>query len=133
MGDDGYPRALWDPESGEIDPEVADYWGENYDIARRLKKNWATLGPKLRGRLHFAVGITDNSYLNEGVHLIQEFLESTTDPPAEATFQYGWRGHHSWVGHSPIEPDRQMTYAEFISVIDSFIKKRAPRGTTWPK
>ncbi len=51
-------------------------------------------------------------------------LEATTDPPAEATFQYGWRGHHSWIGHSPIEPERQMTYAEFIQVLAGYMQKR---------
>lgn len=124
VGDDGYPVPLWDPETGAIDREVASYWGDHYDIAKKLKDNWPTLGPKLRGKLHFAVGITDNSYLNEGVHMIQEFLEATTDPPAEATFQYGWRGHHSWIGHSPIEPERQMTYAEFIQVLAAYMQKR---------
>ena len=124
LGSDGYPAPLWDPETGAIDREVAQYWGEHFDIAKKLKDNWSTLGPKLQGKLHFAVGITDNSYLNEGVHLIQEFLESTTDPPAEATFQYGWRGHHSWIGHSPVEPERQMTYAEFIQVVADYMQKR---------
>ena len=124
MGDDGYPAPLWDPQTGAIDREVALSWGDDYDIAKNLKDNWPTLGPKLRGKLHFSVGITDNSYLNEGVHMIQEFLESTTDPPAEATFQYGWRGFHSWIGHSPVEPERQMTYAEFIQVLADYMQKR---------
>ncbi|MEM9758263.1 MAG: alpha/beta hydrolase-fold protein [Pseudomonadota bacterium] len=124
VGDDGYPAPLWEPESGAIDREVAAYWGANYDITRILRTNWATLGPKLRGKLHFAVGITDNSYLNEGVHLIQEFLEATTAPPAEASFEYGWRGYHSWIGHSPVEPERQMTYAEFIQVIADYMEDR---------
>jgi enterochelin esterase-like enzyme len=126
VGEDGYPKPLWNSETGEIDRRVARYWGENYDIARKLKADWPTLGPKLRGKLHFAVGITDNSYLNEGVHMIQEFLESTTDPPSEAVFQYGWRGHHSWIGHSPVHPERQMTYAEFIEILADYLKKKAP-------
>jgi hypothetical protein len=123
VGGDGYPKPLWDAETGEIDRLVAQYWGDNYDIAMKLRKDWPTLGPKLRGKLHFAVGITDNSYLNEGVHMIQEFLESAANPPAEAEFQYGWRGHHSWIGHSPVEPERQMTYAEFIKILGSDLSK----------
>jgi hypothetical protein len=125
---DGYPKPLWDPETGQIDREVAQYWGDNYDIALKLKRNWHALGPKLKGKLHFAVGITDNSYLNEGVHMIQEFLESTTNPPAEATFEYGWRGHHSWIGHSPNDPKRQMMYSEFISVVAEYMTRTAPQG-----
>ena len=124
VGDNGYPAPLWDPETGAIDRTVAQHWGDHFDIAKKLKDNWSTLGPELQGKLHFAVGITDNSYLNEGVHMIQEFLDSTTAPPAMATFQYGWRGHHSWIGHSPVEPERQMTYAEFIGVVADYMKKR---------
>ncbi len=78
VGADGYPKPLWNPATGELDREVAEYWDEHYDIARRLKNNWSTLGPKLRGKLHFAAAITDNRYLNESLHLLQEFLESTT-------------------------------------------------------
>ena len=61
-------------------------------------------------------------------YLVQEFLEATTTPPAKATFQYGFRGRHSWIGHSPVEPDRQMTYAEFISVISDYVTRNAPQG-----
>jgi hypothetical protein len=32
MGDDGYPRRIWDKYTGEIDHEVAEYWRENYDL-----------------------------------------------------------------------------------------------------
>jgi hypothetical protein len=128
VGSDGYPRPLWDPETGTIDPDVAEYWRENYDLSYILRRDWETLGPKLRGKLHFAVGMMDNYYLNEAVYLVQEFLESTTDPPAEATFQYGFRGRHSWIGHSPVDPARQITYAEFIHVLADYITENAPPG-----
>jgi len=29
MGDDGYPRRIWDKRTGQIDSEVAEYWKEN--------------------------------------------------------------------------------------------------------
>jgi hypothetical protein len=134
VGDDGYPQPLWDPETGEIDADVAEYWRENYDLSYILQRDWETLGPKLKGKLHFAVGTMDNYYLNEAVYLVQEFLESANDPPAEATFQYGFRGRHSWIGHSPIDPARQITYAEFIDVLAAYISESAPRGadtTSW--
>jgi hypothetical protein len=127
--EDGYPTPLWDPVTGEIDHEVAEYWRENADLSAILNDNWNTLGPKLRGKLHFAVGTMDNYYLNEAVYLIQEVLESKTNPPADATFQYGFRGRHSWIGHSPVDPDRQITYAEFISVIADYITRNAPAGS----
>jgi hypothetical protein len=48
---------------------------------------------------------------------VQEFLESTVDPPAEATFEYGFRSQHSWIGHSPVEAEREITYAECSCII----------------
>jgi hypothetical protein len=32
MGDDGYPKAIWDKRTGEIDKSVADYWREHSDL-----------------------------------------------------------------------------------------------------
>jgi hypothetical protein len=129
VGSDGYPEPLWDPRTGVIDRETAEYWRENYDLSHIVERDWATLGPKLKGKLHFAVGMMDNYYLNEAVYLIQEFLESATDPPSAATFQYGFRGRHSWIGHSPVEPERQITYAEFITVLSDYVSRNAPPGT----
>ena len=128
VGDDGYPVPLWDAKTGIIDPEVADYWRENWDLSHILARDWATLGHKLAGKLHFAVGMTDNYYLEESVYLTEERLRSVQDPASDATFQYGFRGRHSWIGHSPVDPERQMTYAEFIGVIADFVIEHAPEG-----
>jgi enterochelin esterase-like enzyme len=128
IAEDGYPTPLWGPETGDIDPEVAEYWRKNADLSAILDRNWEDIGQGLKGKLHFAVGMMDNFYLNEAVYLIQDVLESKTNPPSGATFQYGFRGRHSWIGHSPKEPERQMTYAEFISVVADFITRHAPPG-----
>ncbi|MEQ8514197.1 MAG: hypothetical protein RIC38_01195, partial [Chromatocurvus sp.] len=32
VGEGGYPRHLWNRDTGVIDPEVAQYWRENYDL-----------------------------------------------------------------------------------------------------
>ncbi len=49
MGDDGYPKPIYDKLTGEIDPDVAVYWKENYDLNYIMKRDWETLGPKLKG------------------------------------------------------------------------------------
>ena len=41
-----------------------------------LRRDWATLGPKLRGKLHIYVGDMDNYYLNNAVYLVEEFLKT---------------------------------------------------------
>ena len=98
VGDDGYPRRIWDKVTGEIDPEVAAYWRENYDLVHILQRDWATLGPKLVGKLNIYVGDMDNLYLNNAVYLAEDFLESTTDPYYAGEIDYGDRAEHCWNG-----------------------------------
>jgi hypothetical protein len=98
MGEDGYPVRLWNKETGEIDREVADYWRENYDLVHILRRDWATLGPRLEGKLHIYTGDMDNYYLNNAVYLAEEFLENTTDPYYAGVVDYGDRAEHCWNG-----------------------------------
>ncbi|MEM8963221.1 MAG: hypothetical protein AAGD38_17180, partial [Acidobacteriota bacterium] len=77
VGDDGYPKKLWNKMTGEIDHEVAEHWRENYDLVHIMKRDWAKLGPKLAGKLHIYCGDMDNYYLNNAVYLAEEFLEGT--------------------------------------------------------
>ncbi len=128
VAEDGYPAPLWDPATGIIDAEVAEYWKQKWDLSHIVARDWATAGPKLAGKLHFAVGRVDNYYLNESVYLMEERLNAVSNPASGATFQYGVKGRHSWIGHSPNEPERQMTYAEFIDIIADFMSENAPSG-----
>lgn len=128
VGDDGYPAPLWDPVTGVIDRDVAGHWRENWDLSYILERDWPTLGPRLAGKLHFAVGRMDNYYLEQAVYLTEERLASLTDPEPAATFQYGVGGRHSWIGHSPVDPSRQMTYAEFIGVVADYVREHAAEG-----
>jgi len=97
-GEDGYPKPIWDKYTGDIDPEVAEYWRENYDLRHILERDWKTLGPKLEGKLHIYVGDMDNYYLNNAVYLMEEFLKGTVDPPYEGVVEYGDRFEHCWSG-----------------------------------
>jgi hypothetical protein len=124
----GYPQPLWDPETGVIDKGVANHWREHWDLSHIIGRDWPTLGSKLSGRLHFAVGMMDNYYLEQAVYLTEQRMSALENPAAGASFQYGVRGRHSWIGHSPVDPARQMTYAEFIEVIAGFIAKHAPQS-----
>ncbi len=126
VGPDGYPAALWDPDTGVIDKQIAEHWREHWDLSHILERDWATLGPKLSGKLHFAVGTMDNYYLEQAVYLTEARLKSLRNPQANATFQYGVGGRHSWIGHSPADPSRQMRYAEFIGVVGEFVIEQAP-------
>lgn len=97
VGEDGYPKRLWDKETGVIDTQVAAYWRDNYDLSYILRRDWPTLGPKLRGKLRIYVGDMDNYYLNNAVYLVEDFLK-TANPPADAVVDYGNRDEHCWNG-----------------------------------
>lgn len=81
VGADGYPQPLWDKRTGVIDHAVAESMrARGYDLRDYLERNWATVGPRLVGKLHIAVGDMDNYFLNLGVYRLETFLESTRLP-----------------------------------------------------
>jgi S-formylglutathione hydrolase FrmB len=73
-GADGRPMRLFDRVTGEIDPAVAKAW-QRYDIARILRENWRTLGPKLNGKIHLYVGTADNFYLDEPARRLEQTIK----------------------------------------------------------
>lgn len=121
VGEDGYPRPLWDKLTGVIDRDVANYMREHgYDLREYAERNWATLGPKLAGKLHFFAGDMDDFFLNLAVYRFEEFARATTNPKSDATFTYGrpMKGHswHAW------------TWAEMVRSMASHVRDRAPAG-----
>ena len=89
MGADGYPQPIFDKVTGEIDHKVAEYWREHYDLEPILERDWATLGPKLEGKIHIYVGSDDTYFLNDAVYLMEDFLNSTKNPPYGGEVTYG--------------------------------------------
>ena len=47
VGEDGYPRRLYDRLTGEIDPAVAEHW-KKYDLGLILREQLADAGPQAR-------------------------------------------------------------------------------------
>src|SRR5262249_19245168 len=75
VGKDGYPAKLWDAKTGDIEPEVAKYWREHYDLTAILQRDWERLGPRLNGKLHVFIGTKDTFYLDAAAHKMEAFLE----------------------------------------------------------
>jgi hypothetical protein len=121
MDADGYPRPVWDKLTGKIDHSVADYMRDHgYDLRSYAEQNWATLGPRITGKLHFFAGDMDNFYLNLAVYDFQDFLKHTSNPHYEAEFTFGRpeKGHgwHNW------------TWAQMVKDVGEYVKKNAPAG-----
>ncbi|HTG94768.1 MAG TPA: alpha/beta hydrolase-fold protein [Pyrinomonadaceae bacterium] len=126
VGPDGYPREVWDKRTGKIDKEVALYMRDNgYDLRYFAEKNWATIGPKLQGKLHFISGDMDNFYLNLAVYLFEDFAKKSTNPKSDATFAYGrpLKGH-SW---------HEKNFADMLRDMAEQVKRNTPTGDsrTW--
>ena len=135
VGENGYPRPIWDKLTGEIDAGVAEYWRENFDIGFILRRDWETLGPKLKGKIHIYCGDMDNYYLNNAVYLVEGFLESTK-PYYEGEVAYGDRAEHCWNGdHSRPNAISRLRYHQmYIDKILARIEQAAPKGadlTSW--
>ena len=56
VGQDGYPKPIFDKVTGVIDPSVASYWREHFDLAYIIERDWPMLAPKLQGKIHVFVG-----------------------------------------------------------------------------
>ena len=104
VGEDGYPKPIWDKITGRIDPTVAQYWKENFDLGYILQRDWSKIGRKLEGKIHIYVGDMDNYYLNNAVYLVEAILENTKDPYYRGEVKYGDRAEHCWNG-DPSKPN----------------------------
>src|SRR5262249_53763683 len=135
VGADGYYKPLYDKATGAIDRDVAAYWRDHYDLRYILQRDWATLGPKLRGKIHITSGTVDNGYLNNAVYQTEEFFR-TADPPADAEIVYGERREHCFTGDTsvPNMAGSRTTHQRYLPAIAAWMRKTAPSGadvTTW--
>jgi len=121
VGDDGYPKPLWDKRTGHIDHAVATYMRDHgYDLRYYLAQHWPTLGPQLVGKIHVDVGDMDNFYLNLAVYDLQAFLDSVSTPRAQADVRYGRpEKGHGW---------QHTTEANLVREMADFITAHAPAG-----
>jgi hypothetical protein len=136
VGKDGYPQPIFDKETGVIDPAVAAYWKEHYDLSAILQRDWATLGPKLQGKLNVYVGSADTYFLTDAVYYLEDFLKTTTNPPYGGEVKYGDRAEHCWNGdpNLPNYLSRLHYHTMYLPKILDRMEKTAPPGadlTSW--
>ncbi|HXW16924.1 MAG TPA: hypothetical protein VEJ39_01395 [Candidatus Acidoferrales bacterium] len=135
IGPDGYPARIFDKQTGAIDPDVAKYWHDHYDLTAKLQREWPQLQPKLDGKLHVYVGSDDTYMLNDAVYLLQDFLDSA-NPPAHAEVTYGPRAEHCWNGDPTLPNAYSRLHYEtmYVPKIMQRIQQTAPQGadlTSW--
>ncbi|MCB0491371.1 MAG: hypothetical protein KDC93_03040 [Cyclobacteriaceae bacterium] len=130
QGEDGYPKRIFDKVTGEIDHSVAEYWRENFDLRHILERDWATLGPKLEGKIHIYAGDMDNLYLNNAVYQMEAFLKKTKTPFYKGEVDYGNRFEHCWNGDhdNPNYVSRLRYNTMYLPKILKRISESAPAG-----
>jgi hypothetical protein len=102
-GEDGRPMNLFDPKTGAIDRTVAASW-KRYDIGHVLRTNWATLGPKLQGKLRVFIGTQDTFRLEGACRLLDDDLKQLGSD-AQIVFADG-RDHRTlFEPHPELWPD----------------------------
>ncbi len=119
VGDDGYPKPVWDKLSGKIDHDVAKSMRDHgYDLRYYIETNWPRIGPQLVGKIHLYCGDMDNFYLNLAVYKLEDFLKNTKNPYYAGSFEYGrpLKGH-GWM---------PMSFVELVRIMADHIAKNAP-------
>jgi enterochelin esterase-like enzyme len=125
VGEDGYPKRIFNKRTGEIDRETAKFWKEHYDLSAIMQRDWKTLGPKLAGKLHFWVGEADTFYLDRAVHLLKDFMDTTTDPYYRGSFEFGVRKPHCYSGE--IDPASGLNQ-HYLPEMVKHMEQTAPPG-----
>jgi S-formylglutathione hydrolase FrmB len=94
-GENGLPKPLIDPYTGEIDHSVAEHW-KNYDLKLHCQENWAELGPQLQGKIFIWMGDMDHFYLNTATRAFADFISTTENPRSDAEIIFSpMEGHCS--------------------------------------
>ncbi|MFJ6024322.1 alpha/beta hydrolase [Brevundimonas sp. NPDC092305] len=68
-GADGRPMPLYDRATGAVDPQVARYWRERWDVSQRVRTGWVP--ERLDNRLHVWVGANDQFGLDRSVRRLE--------------------------------------------------------------
>ena len=127
IGKDGYFEPLFDKRTGVIDPKVAEYWRDHYDLLEYLKRNWTVVGPKLVDKLRIYTGDVDTYFLDNAVRDLERWMKTTENPHYEGYFLYGDQKPHCWSGPG--------TQADRLEEMGQHIMRRKPEGanTEWWK
>jgi hypothetical protein len=117
VGVDGYPKRLWDKQTGKIDPAVAEQW-KKFDLLNILKTTWPTLGPRVAHKINVYVGDMDSYYLNNAVENLNDFLKKAENPKWTGEVVFERRAPHCWGPRG----------ADLLKKITAQVDKYAPAG-----
>jgi len=130
MDADGYPKRIFDKNTGAIDTSVARYWRDNFDLTHIIKRDWPKIGSSLQGKIHIYVGEMDTYFLNDAVYTAEDVLKKLDNPNCDCVIDYGARAEHCWNGDhtQPNYISRLRYHQMFIKKWAEEVKTRSPKG-----
>ena len=105
--ENGDPIPVWNQETGEINPIVAESWLP-WDLDFYVRDSWSEIGEDLSGKLQFWMGDMDNYYLTNGLRYLEQTLNTQEAPAADAKFT--WLPYHGHCGFG--------TKVQYIDVLE---------------
>jgi enterochelin esterase-like enzyme len=121
---DGTPPPLFDRETGAVDPAVAAYWRDHYDIGHRIETDWRHLAKDLDGKLHLTVGAADSYYLDGSAHRLEAAFRSVG---GRADFTYVPDATHSMAQVYARDGDRTALWKAMTNAMYAIAR---PHGVT---
>lgn len=101
-GVNGLPLALFHPTTGVINKTTAQSW-KNYDLLNYCRENWASLGPKIAGKIYIWMGDMDHFYLNNALRSFKKFIDTTSAPVSDAVIEFTpMAGHCAEYNHRTV-------------------------------
>ena len=79
VGDDGYPKPVFDKRTGEIDSRSRETLEGHYDLSAIMQRDWKTLAQNSQASYISTLARPTRISRFRGVHLLKEFLDTTTD------------------------------------------------------
>jgi enterochelin esterase-like enzyme/uncharacterized protein (DUF2141 family) len=129
---DGAPAFLFDRETGTVDPAVAAYWRERYDIGHRIEADWPQLGRYVDGKVHVVVGTADSYYLDGSVRRLDAAFRKVG---GRADFRYVPGATHSMSMLYAKDGDRNALWKEMSRAMYAVARPgemwRAPSGAAF--
>ncbi|TXC72225.1 enterochelin esterase [Sphingomonas ginsenosidivorax] len=126
---DGSPAFLFDRRTGAIDPKVAAYWHDHYDISHRIEADWPRLRTDLDGKIHLTVGAADSYYLDGSVHRLEAAVHRVG---GRADFTYVPKATHSMTQVYARDGDRNALWKDMTHAMVA-IARATPEADNSPR
>lgn len=119
---DGTPAYLFDRTTGDVDPSVAAYWRQNFDMGRIIAADWPKLRKHLDGKLHVTVGTADSYYLDGSVRRLESAIRKVG---GKTDFTYVADANHSMSQVYARSGDRNALWKDMTNKMYSLARPQA--------